>query len=79
MPSRANRHDLGQHYGCRQTERIAEFEALDRKKAELKEQKRNAPKEDRAKGKKAEAQGEFRRKPKREKRQSLQQQEGGKE
>jgi hypothetical protein len=55
----------------RQMERIAEFEALDRQKAESKEQKRKAPKELKPKVKKAQ-QGESRRKAKREKKASLQ-------
>ena len=62
----------------RQMDRIGEIEALDRKKADIKEQKRNAPKEVHAKAKKA-PQGESRRKAKREKKQSLQGQEDGKE
>lgn len=61
----------------KQMDRIAAFEALDRKKAEIREQKRNAPKEARAKVKKAE-QGESHRKAKREKKQGLQEQGGGK-
>ena len=62
----------------KQMDRIAAFETLDREKAEVKEQKRNAPKEARAKVKKAD-QGESRRKAKREKKQGLQEQGGQKE
>jgi hypothetical protein len=62
----------------RQMDRIAELEALDRKKAEIKEQKRNAPKEVRARVKKAQ-QGESKRKAKREKKASIQGQEADKD
>ena len=55
----------------RQMDRIAEIEALDLKKAEAREQKRNAPKETPHKAKKG-IQGESHRKVKREKKQSLQ-------
>jgi hypothetical protein len=54
----------------RQTARIAEIEALDLKKAEAREQKRNAPREERPKVKKA-AQGDAGRKAKREKKSTL--------
>ena len=59
-----------------QMARIAEIEALDRKKAEAREEKRNAPKEARPKTKKAQ-QGESHRKAKREKKQSMQGKDGG--
>jgi hypothetical protein len=62
----------------RQMDRIAEIEDLDRRKAETREQKRNAPKEARAKVKKGQ-QGESRRKARREKKQSLGGQEADKE
>lgn len=62
----------------RQMDRIAEIEALDRKKAEAREQKRNAPKEARPKAKKG-IQGESHRKAKREKKQALQGKEGSDE
>lgn len=61
-----------------QMTRIAEIEALDRKKAEAREEKRNAPKETRPKAKK-DQQGESPRKAKREKKQSLQGQGGSDE
>ena len=54
-----------------QMARLAEIEALDRKKAEIREEKRNTPKEARPKVKKAQ-QGESHRKAKKEKKQSLQ-------
>jgi hypothetical protein len=54
-----------------QMDRIAGFEALDRKKAEAREEKRNAPKEAQPKAKKGQ-QGESHRKAKREKKQSMQ-------
>jgi len=54
-----------------QMARLAEIEALDRKKAETREEKRNAPKEARPKIKKA-PQGESHRKAKREKKRSMQ-------
>jgi hypothetical protein len=62
----------------RQMDRIAEFEDLAQRKAEAREQKRNAPKEIRHKAKKG-AQGESHRKAKREKKQSLQGQGDSKE
>jgi len=58
-----------------QMARIAEIEALDRKKAEAREEKRNAPKEAQPKVKKTQ-QGESHRKAKREKKQSMQGQGG---
>jgi hypothetical protein len=54
-----------------QLDRIAEIEALDREKADAREQKRNAPKEVRPKTKKG-VQGESHRKVKREKKLALQ-------
>ncbi len=55
----------------RQMDRIAEMEELDQRKAEAREQKRNAPKEIHHRAKKS-TQGESHRKAKREKKQSLQ-------
>jgi len=54
-----------------QLDRIAEIEALDLRKAETREQKRNAPKEVHLKVKKS-AQSESHRKAKREKKQAMQ-------
>ena len=54
-----------------QMARIAEIEALDRKKAEAREEKRNAPKVAPPKAKKGQ-QGESHRKAKREKKQAMQ-------
>ena len=53
-----------------QMDRIAELEALDQKKAEIREQKRNAPKEARPKAKKG-SQTESKRKAKREKKNAM--------
>jgi hypothetical protein len=53
-----------------QMDRIAELEALDHKKAEIREQKRNAPKEARLKAKKGTL-TESKRKAKREKKQAI--------
>jgi len=53
-----------------QMARIAEIEALDRKKVEAREEKRNAPKETRPKAKKS-PQGESNRKAKKEKKEKL--------
>jgi len=61
-----------------QMDRIAEIEALDRRKAEAREQKRNAPHEARPKAKKG-SQGESHRKVKREKKQAMQGKEGSNE
>lgn len=58
----------------RQMARIAEIEELDRKKAEAREQKRNAPREARAKAKKADR-GESPRKARKEKKATLASQE----